>query len=181
MNIVETYLRELRDIRSSGSAVKETSYYGTLSHLLNEIGKELKPKVKCIIHLRNRGAGIPDGGLFTKDQFQRSSDREPREGQNPSRGVIEIKPTSDDAWVTADSEQVTRYWERYQQVLVTNYRDFVLVGRDSEGKPTKLESYRLAENEQDFWTESPRRIAEIHDKRFIEYLKRVMLHAAPLT
>jgi len=27
MTALETYLRELRDIRSSGAAVKETSYY----------------------------------------------------------------------------------------------------------------------------------------------------------
>ena len=31
MTPLETYLRELRDIRSSGAAVKETSYYPALS------------------------------------------------------------------------------------------------------------------------------------------------------
>ena len=31
-------------------------------------------------------------------------------GQMPARGVIEVKSTGDDAWVTADGEQVTRYW-----------------------------------------------------------------------
>ncbi len=68
---IATYLQDLRDIRSSGAAVKETSYYGALSNLFNEIGKTLKPKVRCIINLANRGAGLPDGGLFTLDQFQR--------------------------------------------------------------------------------------------------------------
>jgi hypothetical protein len=62
-----TYLQDLRDIRSSGAGVKETSYYGALSNLFNEIGKTLKPKVRCIINLANRGAGLPDGGLFTPD------------------------------------------------------------------------------------------------------------------
>ncbi len=32
-----TYLQDLRDIRSSGAAVKETSYYGALANLLNGI------------------------------------------------------------------------------------------------------------------------------------------------
>lgn len=41
MNPLETYLKVLSEIRSSGAAVKETSYYGSLANLLNEIGKIL--------------------------------------------------------------------------------------------------------------------------------------------
>lgn len=40
-NPLETYLKELSEIRSSGAAVKETSYYGPLFNLLDEIGKTL--------------------------------------------------------------------------------------------------------------------------------------------
>ena len=75
MNPVETYLRELRDIHSTGAAVPETSYYGCLERLLNEVGKTLKPKVRCVINLANRGAGIPDGGLFTPDQIKKLRQR----------------------------------------------------------------------------------------------------------
>jgi hypothetical protein len=182
MTPLENYLRELRDIRSTGAAVKETSYYPALSALFNEVGKTLKPKVRCVLTLANRGAGLPDGGLFTPDQFKKSSGGEPLPGQNPSRGVIEIKSTGDDAWVTADSEQVTRYWRKYRQVLVTNYRDFVLVGQDAEGKAVKLESFRLAENEKAFWTaaSNPRTLAKNIGDRFIEYIQRVMRHAVPI-
>ncbi len=74
MTPTETYLRELRDIRSTGAGVKETTYYPALSSLLNEVGKRLKPRVRCVINLANRGAGIPDGGLFTPEQFQKASD-----------------------------------------------------------------------------------------------------------
>ena len=55
MNPLETYLKELSEIRASGAAVKETAYYGPLANLLNEIGKTLKPKVKCIIFLQDQG------------------------------------------------------------------------------------------------------------------------------
>lgn len=48
---LETYLRELGDIHHSGAGVKETSHYPALANLLNELGKTLKPKVKCITHL----------------------------------------------------------------------------------------------------------------------------------
>jgi hypothetical protein len=149
MTALETYLRELRDIRSTGAGVEETSYYTPLANLFNEIGKSLKPRVRCIINLQNRGAGLPDGGLFTPDQFQRR-EGEPLPGQTPSRGVIEVKGTKDDAWVTADGEQVSRYRGKYGQVLVTNYRDFVIVGRDADGGPAKLEPFRLADNAKAF-------------------------------
>ncbi|MBI3950719.1 MAG: N-6 DNA methylase [Acidobacteria bacterium] len=182
MNPLETYIRELREIRSSGAAVKETSYYGALENLFSYIGKTLKPKVRRILQLQNKGAGIPDGGFFTWDQFQKGSDAEPLPGQMPAHGVIEIKSTSADVWQIAQSEQVSKYLATYHQVLVTNYRDFVLLGRDGAGKRLELETYRLAASESDFWaaTAQPQKIIEAHGECFIEYLKRVMLHAAPL-
>jgi len=182
MTPLETYLRELRDIRSTGAGVEEESYYHPLAALLNEVGKKLKPKVKCVLQLANRGAGKPDGGLFTADQFEHLSDAEPLPGQLPARGAIEVKPTKDDAWVTAEAKQVTKYWNRYRQVLVTNYRDFVLVGQDSESNPAILETYRLAESDKAFWqaAAAPRSTAEKQNDRFVEYLQRVMRHGAPI-
>lgn len=87
MHPLETYVHELREIRSSGEAVPETSYYGALATLLNEVGKSLKPRVRCIINPRSRGAGTPDGGLFTPDQVRRSSKTEPIAGKIPSPGA----------------------------------------------------------------------------------------------
>ncbi len=180
--LLETYLRELREIRSTGAGVEEESYYHPLATLLDELGKKLKPKVKCILQLANRGAGKPDGGLFTAEQFEKISEAAPLPGQLPARGAIEIKPAKDDAWVTAEAKQVTKYWNRYRQVLVTNYRDFVLVGQDFDGNAAVLETYRLAENEKAFWkaAASPRATAEKQNDRFVEYLQRVMRHAAPI-
>ena len=89
------YLRNLREIRRSGQAVPETSYYGTLETFLNELGKGLKPRVRAIINLKNRGAGIPDGGLFSEDQLP-DGDADPLQvGQNPARGVLEVKSTAE--------------------------------------------------------------------------------------
>jgi hypothetical protein len=73
MNALETYLEELSAIRSSGGAVKETSYYPALSNLLNEVGKTLKPRVRCIINIQSAGAGLPDGGLYAAEQFQKQA------------------------------------------------------------------------------------------------------------
>jgi Type ISP C-terminal specificity domain/N-6 DNA Methylase len=182
MTPLENYLRELREIRSTGAAVEEESYYHPLVTLFNDLGKKLRPRVKCVLQLANRGAGKPDGGLFTADQFEKPSDAEPSPGQLPARGAIEVKPTKDDAWITAEAKQVTKYWNKYRQVLVTNYRDFVLVGQDADGNAAILETYRLAESERAFWlaAASARATADKQNDRFVEYLQRVMRHAAPI-
>jgi len=180
---LEKYLHELQEIRSSGEATDETSYYPPLSQLLDSVGGELKPSVRCILILKNRGAGHPDGGLFTKDQFQKLKDAQPLPGQKPGRGAVEVKSTGDDAWVTVESNQVTKYWSEYGQVLVTNYRDFVLLGRDAEGAAVKLGSYRLAPDEKAFWrlAAQPRKTAQEQGARFVDFLKLAMLSPAKLT
>jgi hypothetical protein len=183
MSPLETYLSDLYMNRSSGSAVDETSGYPALSQLFNEVGKTLKPRVRCIINIKNKGAGIPDGGFFTPDQFQRRAKGELIEGQLPSRGCIEVKPTSQNIEALAESEQVRKYLGRYRQVLLTNYRDFLLVGLDRDNNLVKRERFSLAANETDFWNATAHARATANEKgeRFTEYLKRVMLHAAPLT
>jgi hypothetical protein len=66
--------------------------------------------------------------------------------------------------------------------IVTNLRDFLLVGTNSLGNTAKLESFRLADNEVEFWAEAmhPRRMAEHHGEGLLGFLRRVLLHQAPL-
>ncbi len=181
MTILLTYLQRMSEIRRTGSAVKETSFYGTLENLFNEIGKDLKPRVRCVINLQNRGGGIPDGGFFTPNQFQKQS-HELIKGQLPERGCIEIKSTQDDVDKIAESEQVAKYLQTYRQVLVTNYHDFLLVVLDVNNQKQYLERFSLAENEKDFWqrADNPHETVKLHEARFIEFIKRVMLHASPI-
>ena len=79
-------------------------------------------------------------------------------------------------------EQVERYWKRYGMVLVTNFRAFALIGKSPTGQPSILESFTLADSEGEFWrsTLHPRQAAAQHGERMLEYLKRVLLHNAPL-
>lgn len=182
MTPLEKFLHDVHEIHSSQAAVDETPYYGSIETLINEIGKPLNPRVRCIIHPKDVGAGLPDGGLFSSEQFEKKSGNELKQGQLPSRGAIEVKAPKDSASQIALSNQVTRYLARYRQVLVTNLRQFVLVGHDAEGRPVILEPYTLAEKESDFWklAAHPRKTDEVHGTRLTEYLKRVMLHASPL-
>ena len=178
-SIVEDYLSDLRRVRASGGATGERSTYGPLANLLNDVGATLRPKVFCVGELAEQGAGHPDFGLYAAKQLQRGK---PRDGQLPECGVVEVKSPGDDAWLTAESAQVSRYWERYRLVLVTNTRDFVLVGEDSEGNPTKLETFRLADSEESFesLSQTPRTFASQVGPGLGEYLCRALSHRATL-
>ena len=177
--MVEEYLADLRKIRASGGATSERSYYPPLVSLLNAVGGALKPRVFCISELADQGAGHPDVGLYSGRQIQKGR---PREGQSPERGVIEVKSAGDDAWLTTDSDQVSKYWERYRLVLVTNTRDFVLLGEDASGKATKLETFRLADSAEAFEERlgKPRAFAREVGAGLGEYLSRALSHRATL-
>ena len=176
---VEAYFADLRRVRASGGATGERSSYGPLANLLNAVGAALKPKVFCVGELADQGAGHPDFGLYTAKQVQKGR---PREGQAPERGVVEVKAADGDAWLTAASDQAGRYWGRYRLVLVTNTRDFVLVGEDAAGHLAKLESFRLAESAEDFARrlEKPRAFARAAGAGLVEYLARALSHRAAL-
>ncbi len=175
----------------------ELSYYPALRALLEDVGNGLRPKVRCVMNIRNHGAGLPDGGLFTADQLRRT--RAPKEaappavgtdgtqhsllgGQKPARGAIEVKAPSVAIDVTAASEQVLGYLEAYRQVLVTNLREFRLLSLDARGAPVVLERYQIAPTEAEFWAAAnhPRRTDQEQGERLLEFVKRVLLSGATL-
>ena len=179
---VETYFDDLRKISASGGGTGELSYYPPLSNLLNAVGGSLKPKVFCVSQLAHLGAGHPDFGLYAAKQVQKG---QPKKGQGPlpECGVVEVKSADDDAWLTADSAQVSKYWELYRLVLVTNTRDFVLLGEDDQGNPAKLETFRLAGSAADFESKlhHPRAFANAAGPALSEYLGRALSHRATLS
>ena len=176
---VEEYFAELRRIRVTGGGTGELSYYPPLSNLLNAVGGSLRPKVYCVSQLAQQGAGHPDFGLYAARQVSKG---QPKQGQTPEGGVVEVKSAGDDAWLTADSAQVSRYWELYRLALVTNTRDFVLLGEDSQGNPAELETFRLADSAVDFEAklQHPRAFANSVGSALAEYLGRALSHRATL-
>jgi hypothetical protein len=148
--------------------------------LLDGAGHTLKPKVRCVMQLKNLGAGNPDGGLFTADQFDRQTGEAKDLGQ-PSRGVIEVKAPVEPVDDTATTGQITKYWDRYKLVLVTNLRDWLLLG-EREGQRVTLERFSLAPTEAAFWAlaEHPAKAQTEQGEAFSDFLARVLLHNAPL-
>lgn len=55
--VVENYFSDLANIRASGGATSERSYYPALANLLNAVGATLRPKAFCIGELADQGAG----------------------------------------------------------------------------------------------------------------------------
>src|ERR1700730_13152638 len=171
----------MAEIHGTGASTGETSYYGALENLLNGIGKTLKPRVICNGQIHNQGAGHPDFGLYTQAQC---SSGVPKEGQGhmPERGVVEVKKLADETWITASTAQVSKYWQLYRLVIVTNYRAFLLIGVDDSGKPVRLESFTLAPSDIAFWQAcaKPKQTATERGAQFIEFLKRALVQLAPL-
>ena len=176
---VETYFEDLRRIYSSGGGTGERSTYPALANLLNAVGATLKPKVFCVIELADQGSGHPDIGLYTAKQVQKG---QPRKGQIPERGVVEVKSPDEDTQTSIVREQVTRYWGRYRLVLVTNLREFALVGPNPDAGETTLESFSLADSADDFHRklEKPRTFAREIGAGLGEYLLRALSHRAAI-
>ena len=177
--IITSYFADLRDKHGLGAGTPERSYYPAVAKLLDAIGEQLKPVVLCLSDLGNTGAGQPDFGLYVANQVQKGA---PRKGQVPERGVIEMKPVKDDAWLTADTKQVSKYWEAYRLVIVTNLRDFLILGGDQQGRVARLETFRLAKSEVEFWemVATPQSTAMQVGRAFGEYLRRALTQSVAL-
>lgn len=178
--LLDEFLSAVRGVHSTGGGTKETSYYTALNNLLDGVGHILKPKVRCVMQLKNLGAGNPDGGLFTPDQFDRKTG-EAKDLGKPSRGVIEVKAPAEPVDDTAATEQITKYWDRYKLVLVTNLRDWLLLG-ERQGQRVTLERFSLAPNESSFWALAahPTKAQAEQGEAFEDFLARVLQHNAPL-
>ena len=102
---------------------------------------KLKPRVVCFMNLKNQGAGMPDGGLFTKDHISTATD-EPPPGQAPARGAHRVQAPARRRGPLQKRNRYPTTGTRYNQVLVTNYRDFVLLAADdSAGGAVGTETY----------------------------------------
>jgi len=178
---LRSYLEGMRAIHLTGEAVEETSYYGQLEALLNEVGKALSPAVTCVLTTKNRGAGLPDGGLFIARQAVADAGDSALLARAPERGVMEVKGPAQDIIRVGRSAQVKRYLARYGKVLVCNYRDFIVHRLDSNGAVQVGERFTLAPDADSFWALKPNEAENALGADFTDFLKRALLGDAPLS
>jgi hypothetical protein len=177
-----SFLADIHAILSTGANTKEISFYPAIRDLLNAAGVGLNPSVFAVMNLKNQGGGLPDGGLFSADQFSKKNvpTGEDIWSAKPSRGAIEVKGLGVELRKLIASEQVGRYLDTYGHVLVTNLRSFALV-QGNRAQPTVLEDFDLAPDEGAFRAllTSPERIRTL-EPRFLDFLRRVLRLPAPL-
>ena len=182
MSLLRDYVCALRENNALG--VSETSSYGALQTLLSGVGANLKPSVRCVLHPQSQGAGLPDGGLFSREQLQPlGHDYEPTQAlqMTPSRGVLEVKGTSANLQTLVASQQVAKYLAKYRKVICTNYRAFAVVELQGEAHRV-LETFSFAPSEAAFWaaTNDIAAFESEHGERFTAFLERALLYGAPL-
>jgi hypothetical protein len=167
---VKTYLDAISVVSRVGTP--ELSHYTALDNLFDAIGAELTPKVRAVVHYsESSSSGQPDLGFFSG------------ENTDPDRGVVEVKGADHDLEALVASEQVDTYWQTHKLVLVTNLREFALVGQDRDGAQATLERYSLADSNAAFDELLAHRTtaANRHGVSLGEYLLRVMSHRSTIS
>ena len=175
-SLLDTYLDEVRRVRSVKVGTAETSFYPAMGTLLNAAGAQLKPRVFCLHH-PSGDAGIPDFGLFEHAQFRRDEPPAWNATVSPERGVVEVKGASENIVALLKKPQIReKYLPAYGLVLATNLWQFRLVQADG----AMIESFDLAPDEAGFWTLAAAARPDTLRDRFADFLKRCLLTRAPL-
>ena len=165
--------------------VAETSSYGALQTLLDGVGAGLKPSaVRCILHPKGGAAGLPDGGVFTREQLQPlGREFDPLEALKmlPARGALEVKPLKDDLLELIAGAQVDKYLAEYGKVICTNYYQFAVVELRG-GQKRVLETFKLAATPAAFWkaTSALAKFEKDYGESLQAFLERALLYGAPL-
>lgn len=165
---VLAYLEGLHAVHGTGKATAEQSFKSKLETLLTAIGEECEPELFAHMEVKQEGAGQPDLGITEKKSGN-------------MRLVVEVKGPKEDVYDVADGEQVSKYWKHYGYVLVTNFREFVLVARDTTTNEPRIEArYRLSAKADAFWKAKPAALAAEHEEGLTDYLTGVLLRPAPI-
>ena len=166
---VREYLQAISKVSLVGTP--ELSHYTALDNLFVAIGEELTPKVRAVVHYSESNPGQPDLGFFSANNPQ------------PDRGVVEVKGADANLNDLIASDQVDDYWQTHKLVLVTNLREFALVGQNHEGAKRTLERYNLADSSATFddLLKHPVAASNRHGVSLGEYLLRVMSHRSTIS
>jgi hypothetical protein len=180
-SLLTRYLRDLSFIHQSGAGTTETSFYGPLENLLNAVGETLRQPVRSVFQLQDLGAGRPDFGLFAVPTG-RTLRPVRLNGQQPERGAGEVKGPGVSLKPLLEGKQVSKYWQHYGQVLVTNLRHFAFLGRNEHDQMVVLDALELSPDEATFWNlcAHPDALPATLADRAELFLARCMLHGAPL-
>lgn len=159
MNIFEDYLKALKTFRIS--EITESTHRNKLQDLLEAIAKDINPKIKIIHEPKREGKfGSPDYKVIIADNII---------------GYVENKAIDEDLNKVLKSEQIEKYKNLSDNIIITNYIEFIWLkdGRvtkrdnlsyltDFEDKKTKLDLNReeaVKELIKNFFSQAPKGIS----------------------
>jgi len=164
--LLQEYLESLRETHAR-KRTPELSYRAALENLFNAVGELIDPQVHATAELANTGSGHPDFGLF-----------EVKSGN--ARAVVEVKSPDEDVTDTADTPQVAKYCKQYGLVLITNYRDFLLVARSNGNGVSPRGRCTLAADSEALWRSKSAGLAKLMGDELVDFLIGVMKRGAPI-
>lgn len=165
---VLSYFESLHAVRGTGKATAEQSYKSKLEALLTALGKDFDPELHAAMELKSEGAGRPDLGIFEKKSGN-------------LRLVVEVKGPKDNIYDITSGAQVSKYGKRYGFVLVTNFREFVLVARDAQsGEPGVEARYQISASAEAFEKANPTALAKEHEQGLTDFLQGVFARPSPI-
>ncbi len=179
---VVAYLSKIKQIRSTGGATPELTYYPALDSLLNAVGDLLRPRVHAVGPISTTGGdAFPDGGLYSSHQLQEG---DPLPGANPARGVVEVKGPETPVHnlldpSTKDGKQVAGYVAEYGGVLVTNLREFAFVGPSGVVEC----EVSLGRTPEEFWAlvSAPGALDGSDAELLVDFLQLALRYSVPIT
>jgi len=109
MDIFKNYINSLRTFRIS--EITESTYRNKLQDLLETIAEEINPQIRIIHEPKREGRfGSPDYKVIVADSII---------------GYVENKPIGEDLERVLKSEQIERYKSLSDNLIITNYIEFI--------------------------------------------------------
>lgn len=169
VHIIKSYFDKMHHIRQTGCATDELSYYCALETFINGMICYLGFDVACVSQPGLGKDNRPDFALCPRLKNHKTG----YFGVNkcPFFGVIEVENPSKNMIVENKfelDEQVCNYIKDYNYVVLTNYREFLLLNEDREC----LKCYQISEDEEQFWSlvENSSNSATKHFRKLEEFL-----------
>ena len=181
MDALEPYLAELRANRLAG-AVPETSGYGALATLLNEVGHKLKPKVRCVINPANPAPASPTAACSSPASSRRAgasrcpASCRPAAPSRSSRRAPTCTPWPQSEQVRqATSRSTARCWS--PPTASSCWSATTPMAQPTAAR--ELLAGRRPRSASGRWPRTPRKARRQHGERLAEFLKRCLLRQAP--
>lgn len=163
VKIARIYFEQMNQIRKTGYATDEESYYCALKQLIDYIILISSFDVACVCQPKSE-ENQPDyvfcsrkGGNFVAS-----------DNNGTLFGAIEVTNPSEE--VSSPDEQTRMYLQQHDYVILTNYRDFSLFCKKGM---VCLERFLISSSENSFWQdlENSDKLASMFGDGLIKFLK----------